>query len=95
MTNRFDLLSQQLLQKDLSKCSVDELKKISLQYPFFAPAQFLLLKKLKDVNDPLYHQQLQRAALYHHDSVAFEFLISEEEYQNSFPVEIVPGYPGY
>jgi hypothetical protein len=90
MANRIDLLSQQLLQKDISNCSVEEIKVISQQYPFFAPAQFILLRKLKDVYDPAYHQQVQRAVLYHHSPSAFEFLMNEEEYQSSFPEEIVP-----
>ncbi len=87
MTDRLDLLSQQLLHKEISVCSVEELQQFSQQYPFFAPAQLLLLKKLKQVNDPLYSQQLQKAALYHHNPMALDFLVNAREYQTVFPEE--------
>ena len=54
--DRFNLLSQQLIQKDISECSAEELQQLSQQYPFFAPAQFLLLKKLQEEKSPDYLQ---------------------------------------
>ena len=34
----------------LSLCSIDELRQLTSQYPFFGPAQFLFVKKLKEEN---------------------------------------------
>ncbi len=88
--DRFNLLSQQLIQKDISECSAEELQQLSQQYPFFAPAQFLLLKKLQEEKSPDYLQQQQKAVLYHHNPAAFDFLINEEEYNTTFQEELVP-----
>jgi hypothetical protein len=89
MSDRFNLLSQQLLQKDFPDCTVEELQQLSQQYPFFAPAQFMLLKKLKQENSPEYAQQYQKTALYHHNPLAFDLLINEEEYDADFLLETV------
>jgi tetratricopeptide (TPR) repeat protein len=90
MSDRFNLLSQQLLQKGISDCSVEELQQLSQQYPFFAPAQFMLFKKLKEENNPEYLQQYQKAALYHHNPLAFGFFINDQEYNTTFPSEQIP-----
>jgi hypothetical protein len=88
MTDRFNLISQQLLQKDFSDCNIEELQLLSQQYPFFAPAQFLLVKKLKEENSPGYSQQFQKATLYHHNPLALDFLINDQEYDTAFPIEL-------
>ncbi|MCU7549098.1 hypothetical protein OCK74_08225 [Chitinophagaceae bacterium LB-8] len=89
MSDRFNLISQQILQKDLSNCSLEELQQLSEQYPFFAPAQFLLARKLKENNSPAYAQQFQKAALYHHNSLELDFLINDQDYDSIFPSALV------
>lgn len=85
MTERLELLSHQLLQKEISLCSVEELQQLSQQYPFFAPLQFVLLEKFRAENDQLYLQQLQKATLYHHNPVALDLLINAQKYQTVLP----------
>ena len=78
MANRFDVVTQQLFQKNISDCSVEELQEIATEYPYFSPAQYALLSKLKESDYNAYQEQLQKAILYYHDPLVFEQFISEE-----------------
>lgn len=81
MSSRFDLIAQQLLQKDFEHCTADELAHYAEAHPYLAPAQFLLVKKLQQQGDPSFKLKAQKAALYYHEPVAFEaFLLAEEPF---------------
>lgn len=77
MSNRFDLLTQELFQKNVSDCSVEELKRLAEQYPYFAPAQYALLKKLEQTASEDYQQQLQKSVLYYHNPAGFNQFIND------------------
>ncbi|MBD0296910.1 MAG: hypothetical protein ICV84_17215 [Flavisolibacter sp.] len=86
MRDQFDLLVQQLFNKpSLHDCSVEELGHAAEQYPYFAPAQLLYLRKLKGT--PEYEQQYQKAILYHHDPLTFDNLLNPEKYYTDFDWE--------
>lgn len=86
MSKRFDLITQQLLGKDLNDCSAEELQRLTEQYPYFAPAQFALLKKLKQTDSPAYKTQVQKAILYYHNPFLFDVFMNEENYDVHFDV---------
>ena len=79
MDVRFSHLSQQIFNKSLEECSEHEIKSFVEQHPYFSPAQFLLLKKLEKSSEA-YQAQYQKAILYYHDPLAFDFLINAEEF---------------
>jgi hypothetical protein len=81
MSERIHALAQQLFGKSsVEECDLQEIKNMANKYPYFAPAQFLLLEKLKKDNSPDYPAQLQKAVLYYHDPVAFEYFISSDKF---------------
>jgi len=83
MTNRFDVLTQQLFQKNIVDCSVEELQNLADENPYFAPAQYALLNKLKEKDDK-YQAQFQKAILYYHDPLCFDQFINEENFSFDF-----------
>jgi hypothetical protein len=87
MTNRFDVLTQQLFQKNIDDCSVEELQNLAHDYPYFAPAQYALLLKLKTTDHNGYQAQLQKAILYYHDPLVFDQFINAEDYGVDFTVK--------
>ena len=90
MTNRFDALTQQLFQKSIADCSVEELENLANDYPYFAPAQYILLAKLKDADDNGYQAQLQKAILYYQDPITFDHFLNAEDYDLDFTSLEVP-----
>jgi len=65
MNELIEKLVKSVLQKNsLAECSIEELKQIVDQYPYFGPAQLLLAEKMKIENDPGYSEQLQKTSLY-------------------------------
>ena len=86
MDVHFNYLSQQIFNKPLEECSEHEIRSFVEQHPYFSPTQFLLLKKL-DKNSEAYQAQFQKAILYYHDPVAFDFLVNAEEFECSFEKE--------
>ena len=77
MSERIHVLAQQLLGKpSVDECDLEEIKQLVSRYPYFAPAQFLYLQKLKSENAEDYAKQLQKAVLYYHNPLAFEYFIS-------------------
>jgi len=84
MSNRFDVLTQQLFQKNIVDCSVEELQNLADENPYFAPAQYALLTKLKEKDYDKYQAQFQKAILYYHDPLSFEQFINEKNYSFDF-----------
>ncbi|GAA4329268.1 hypothetical protein [Flaviaesturariibacter amylovorans] len=70
-------LTEPLLNKSFADCSPGELRQLTEQYPYFAPAHFLLLKKLDPASEE-YRIQYQKAILYFHDPLSFELLLNRE-----------------
>ncbi|WP_162944949.1 hypothetical protein [Flavisolibacter nicotianae] len=64
----------------LDDYSVDEIQQLTRRYPYFAPAQFLLLQKLKESGSPEVEAQQRKAVLYFHDPVQFEAFVSAEKF---------------
>ncbi|MGZ3845056.1 MAG: hypothetical protein ACXVBH_03315 [Flavisolibacter sp.] len=88
MSERIHVLAQQLFGKSsLDDCDLLEIKKLVNSFPYFAPAQFLLLEKLKRENDPGYSAQLQKAVLYYHDPLEFEYFISSGRFETDIHFE--------
>lgn len=90
MSSRFDLIAQQLFQKEFSHCTLDELEQFAAAHPYVPAAQFLLVKKLQETDTHRSHQQAQKAALYYHQPAAFEaFLLSPEPLQAEATVDLM------
>src|SRR5688500_6034636 len=85
MTKRFDVLTQQLFQKNIDECTVEELEALAQEHPYFAPAQYALLTKLKVSNSPAYSTQFQKTILYYHDALSFDQFINAEDYEIDLP----------
>jgi len=84
MSERIHVLAQQLFGKSsVDECDLQEIKDLVNRYPYFAPAQFLLLEKLKRQNAPEYSSQLQKAVLYYHNPLEFEYFISSDRFETS------------
>lgn len=81
MSERIHALAQLLPGKSsLDECSVDELQHLTKRYPYFAPAQFLLLQKLKATGSPDAQAQLHKAVLYYHDPLQFDYFVSSDKF---------------
>ena len=88
MSEQIHVLAQQLLGKNsIEECGLEEVRQLANDYPYFAPAQFLLLQKLRQDNATGYDQQLQKSVLYYHDPLAFEYFISPERFYTELPPE--------
>ena len=88
MSERIHVLAQQLFGKaSIDECDLQEIKNFANRYPYFAPAQFLLLGKLKKENSPEYSAQLQKAVLYYHDPLEFEYFISSDRFETEVNFE--------
>jgi hypothetical protein len=87
MSERIHVLAQQLFGKSsIDECDLQEIKNLADRYPYFAPAQFLLLEKLKKENAPEYSGQLQKAVLYYHDPLEFEYFISSDRFETELDI---------
>jgi hypothetical protein len=92
MSERIHVLAQQLFGKSsIDECDLQEIKNLANNYPYFAPAQFLLLEKLKKENSPEYSVQLQKAVLYYPDPLEFEYFISSDRFETE--VDFEDSYP--
>lgn len=82
MSERIHVLAQQVFGKSsIDDCDLQEIKDLAGRYPYFAPVQFLLLEKLKKENSPEYSTQLQKAVLYYHNPLEFDYFISSERFE--------------
>jgi hypothetical protein len=77
MNNAINELVRSIVKKNsLAECSVSELQRLTTQYPYFGPVQFLLAKKLKEDNAEQYAKQSQKAILYFQDDLWFDYVTS-------------------
>ena len=61
----------------LHDCSIYELQQLTNQYPYFGPAQFLLVKKLKEENSSSLNEYIGKAGLYFQDTLWYYRLLHE------------------
>lgn len=81
MSERMHVLAQQIFGKPtVAQCSLEEIQELVRRFPYFTPAQFLLLEKLKQEKDPGYPTQLQKAVLLYHNPLEFEYFISSDRF---------------
>lgn len=80
MSDRINALAQLLGKSSVEECTLEELQQLTTQYPYFAPAQFLLLQKLKADSAADFELQRQKAVLYYNDPLLFDYLVSPEKF---------------
>jgi hypothetical protein len=81
MSERIHALAYNLFGKaSVEECDIDEVRHLATQHPYFAPAQFLLLQKLKQTGSPEYTAQMQKAVLFYHNPLEFEFFINSDRF---------------
>jgi hypothetical protein len=86
MSERIHALAQLLPGKaSLEEYSLEELQHLTKRYPYFAPAQFLLLQKLKAAGAADFETQYRKAVLYFHDPLLFESFISSDRFHADEP----------
>lgn len=90
MSERIHLLmAQQFFGKSsVDECNLQQIKELANRYPYFAPAQFLLLEKLKKENSPQYSAQLQKTILYYHNPLEFEYFISSARFETEIDFDV-------
>ena len=69
----------------LFECDIDELQQLTSQYPFFAPAKFLLAKKMKEKNSFLFEEQIQKASIYFQNPVWLDHLLTDTPADQNYP----------
>jgi hypothetical protein len=98
MDERFNTLAQQLFQRPLEDCSTEDLERFARQYPYYAPAQILLLKRLQQGTEA-YERQYRKAILYYHNPLHFASLVDTPQWEKDLvatedePVAIEPVQP--
>jgi hypothetical protein len=81
MSERIHALAQQMLGKtSWEECSPEELQQLAKRYPFFAPAQFIYLQKLKETDLPAFEKQQQKGILYFPDPLQFNYFLSDKKF---------------
>jgi hypothetical protein len=79
MTAPFENIVQHLFhQPSLQSVTIDELERMTQQYPSFAAARFLLLKKMQDTNHPEFSSQLHVTTLYFNNPLWLQFLLQPQ-----------------
>lgn len=92
MSERIHALAQQLFGKaTIEECNLEEVKNLAQRFPYFAPAQFLLLEKLKQEGAEEYSSQVQKSILFYHNPLEFQYFISSDRFytETSFAEEEV------
>ena len=77
MSIAIDELAKSVFKKPLDECRLDELRQLAHQYPYFAPLQLLVAKKLKSKNSELFQDQVQKTSLYFQNRLWLEHLLNE------------------
>jgi hypothetical protein len=81
MSERIHALAQRLLGKPtIEECDLQEIEILVQRFPYFAPAQFLLLEKLKQTDADAYAVQAQKSILYYHNPLEFQYFIHPDRF---------------
>ncbi|MFN2457564.1 MAG: hypothetical protein ABR502_05130 [Chitinophagaceae bacterium] len=84
MNDYGNLFAQNILNKSLlNDCTIEEIKNIIHQYPYFSPAYYALLKKIAPGSEE-YNRYYQTAILYHHNPLEFDLFIHSEKFETSY-----------
>ena len=73
-----DLVRTVLQKNSLLECSVQDLKNITKQYPYFTIGQLLLAEKLKENGNAEYTDQIQKLSLYIQDPLWLEQVLDNK-----------------
>ena len=65
-------------KQKLEEISLEEIYSVIGEFPSFNAAHFLLSRKLKEENDPAYHEETRKTALYFNNPVWLQLLLNEE-----------------
>ncbi|MFM8710690.1 MAG: hypothetical protein ACKOC7_05360 [Sphingomonadales bacterium] len=80
MNNRINLLTQTLVGKpQLGDASLQELKKLALDYPWMPAARLLVIKKMQSEKDPGWKSEWEQASCYFTDTLWASLLLTEPE----------------
>jgi hypothetical protein len=80
MNNRINILTQTLLGKPrLADASMQELKKLVLNYPWMAAARLLVIKKLQDEKDPTWKTEWEQSGSYFTDAQWASMILKQTE----------------
>lgn len=81
MGERTHALAQLLFGKSsVEDCTSEEIQHLSEKYPYFAPAHFLLVQKTKGADATAQQNAVNKAVLYHHDPLQFDYFVNEERF---------------
>jgi hypothetical protein len=79
MNNRINLLTQTLVGKSrLADASLQDLKKLVLNYPWLAAARLLVIKKLQEEKDPTWKTELEQSSSYFSDAEWISLLMTAD-----------------
>ncbi len=88
-------ITKSIIGKDsLSDCTLEDLQKVTGQYPYFGPAQLLLTRKLRDQKSLLADEQQQKASLFFQNPLWLDFLIHSNSTTESLDIESASNYVG-
>jgi hypothetical protein len=76
MNSTVDEMTKSTGKLSLFDCTTDDLKQLVNQYPFFAPAKFLLAKKMKENNSFLFEEQIQKVSIYFQNPVWLDHVLN-------------------
>lgn len=81
MSERIHALAYQLFGKiSIEEIELSQIQQLANDQPYFAPAQFLLLQKLKSTDSDAFQAQLQKAVLYYPNALEFERFINSDKF---------------
>jgi len=79
MNNRINLLTQTLVGKSrLADASLQDLKKLVLNYPWLAAARLLVIKKLQEEKDPTWKTEWEQSSSYFSDAEWISLLMTAD-----------------
>lgn len=80
-------ITQSITEKlSFDECSMDELLQLTKRFPFFGPAQFLLVQKIKQDNSPLINEHIQKTSLYFQNPVWFDHILNDTGVDQNYTV---------
>lgn len=69
--------------------NIEALKEIITKYPYYATAQFLLAKKMKEANEADFENQYQKSLIFIPNQIWLDYLLQEKQSENVHLTETV------